>query len=73
MEIYNEEVRDLLGKELNKSLEVKERSDIGVFVKDLSGYVVHNADDLDNIMILGNKNRKQKHLNHTNGKVNNFY
>lgn len=57
MEIYNEEVRDLLGKELNKSLEVKERSDIGVFVKDLSGYVVHNADDLDNIMRLGNKNR----------------
>lgn len=57
MEIYNEEVRDLLGKELNKSLEVKERSDIGVFVKDLSGYVVHNADDLDNIMKLGNKNR----------------
>lgn len=57
MEIYNEEVRDLLGKELNKSLEVKERSDIGVFVKDLSGYVVHNADDLENIMKLGNKNR----------------
>lgn len=57
MEIYNEEVRDLLGKEFNKSLEVKERADIGVFVKDLSGYVVHNADDLDNIMKLGNKNR----------------
>ncbi|XP_055542710.1 kinesin-like protein KIF3A [Wyeomyia smithii] len=57
MEIYNEEVRDLLGKEINKSLEVKERADIGVFVKDLSGYVVHNADDLDNIMKMGNKNR----------------
>lgn len=57
MEIYNEEVRDLLGKELYKSLEVKERADIGVYVKDLSGYVVHNADDLDNIMKLGNKNR----------------
>lgn len=58
MEIYNEEVRDLLGKELHKSLEVKERADIGVYVKDLSGYVVHNADDLDNIMKLGNKNRQ---------------
>lgn len=55
MEIYNEEVRDLLGKDLNKSLEVKERADIGVFVKDLNGYDVHNADDLDNIMKLGNK------------------
>lgn len=57
MEIYNEEVRDLLGKDATKSLEVKERPDIGVFVKDLSGYVVHNADDLENIMKLGNKNR----------------
>lgn len=57
MEIYNEEVRDLLGKELKKSLEVKERAGIGVYVKDLSGYVVHNADDLENIMKLGNKNR----------------
>ncbi|XP_031626150.1 kinesin-like protein KIF3A [Contarinia nasturtii] len=57
MEIYNEEVRDLLAKEMKKSLEVKERADIGVYVKDLSGYVVNNADDLDNIMKLGNKNR----------------
>ncbi|XP_023174143.1 kinesin-like protein KIF3A [Drosophila hydei] len=57
MEIYNEEVRDLLGKDVSRSLEVKERPDIGVFVKDLSGYVVHNADDLENIMRLGNKNR----------------
>lgn len=57
MEIYNEEVRDLLGKELNKSLEVKERTDIGVFVKDLSGFVVNNAADLENIMKLGNRNR----------------
>lgn len=57
MEIYNEEVRDLLAKETKKSLEVKERADIGVYVKDLSGYVVNNADDLDNIMKLGNKNR----------------
>lgn len=62
MEIYNEEVRDLLGKELCKSLEVKERADIGVYVKDLSGYVVHNADDLDNIMKLGNKKRKSTYI-----------
>lgn len=57
LEIYNEEVRDLLGKDQNTRLEVKERPDIGVFVKDLSGYVVNNADDLDRIMTLGNKNR----------------
>ncbi|KAI4504428.1 hypothetical protein M0802_000899 [Mischocyttarus mexicanus] len=57
LEIYNEEVRDLLGKDQTTRLEVKERPDIGVFVKDLSGYVVNNADDLDRIMSLGNKNR----------------
>lgn len=58
LEIYNEEVRDLLGKDQTSRLEVKERPDIGVFVKDLSGYVVNNADDLDRIMSLGNKNRE---------------
>ncbi|XP_054273348.1 kinesin-like protein KIF3A [Macrosteles quadrilineatus] len=55
-EIYNEEIRDLLTKSSAK-LEVKERPDVGVFVKDLSTYIVNNADDMDRIMTLGNKNR----------------
>ena len=53
LEIYNEEVRDLLGKDQNKRLEVKERPDIGVYVKDLSTFAVNNADDMDRIMTLG--------------------
>lgn len=57
LEIYNENVRDLLGKDQNAKLEVKERPDVGVYVKDLSSYVVNNADDLDKTMTLGNKNR----------------
>ncbi|XP_028397829.1 kinesin-like protein KIF3A [Dendronephthya gigantea] len=57
LEIYNESVRDLLGKDQNAQLEVKERPDIGVYVKDLSAYVVNNADDMDKTMTLGNKNR----------------
>lgn len=57
LEIYNEDVRDLLGKDQNAKLEVKERPDIGVYVKDLSSYVMNNADDLDKTMTLGNKNR----------------
>ncbi|KAH3834905.1 hypothetical protein DPMN_108238 [Dreissena polymorpha] len=57
LEIYNEDVRDLLGKDQNQRLEVKERPDIGVYVKDLSSFVVNNADDMDRIMTLGNKNR----------------
>jgi len=37
--------------------QVKERPDVGVYVKDLSTFVVNNADDMDRIMTLGNKNR----------------
>ncbi|KAM4732979.1 LOW QUALITY PROTEIN: kinesin-like protein KIF3A [Anableps anableps] len=55
LEIYNEEVRDLLGKDQLQRLEVKERPDVGVYIKDLSGYVVNNADDMDRIMTLGHK------------------
>ncbi|KAG1676987.1 Kinesin-like protein KIF3A [Nymphon striatum] len=57
LEIYNEEVKDLLGKDQKARLEVKERPDVGVYVKDLSAFVVKNADDMDRIMTLGNKNR----------------
>ncbi|OQR71775.1 kinesin protein KIF3A-like, partial [Tropilaelaps mercedesae] len=56
LEVYNEEVRDLLGKDQSMQLEVKERPDIGVYVKDLSSCVVNNADELDRIMTLGNRN-----------------
>jgi kinesin family protein 3/17 len=58
IEIYNEEIRDLLGKDQTARLEVKERPDIGVYIRDLSGYVVNNADDMERIMTLGNKNSK---------------
>ena len=37
-------------------MKVKERPDVGVYVKDLSAFVVNNADDMDRIMTLGNKN-----------------
>ena len=57
LEIYNEEVRDLLGKDQSIRLEVKERPDIGVYVKDLSAFVVNNADDMDRVMTMGNNNR----------------
>ena len=42
----------------NMFLKVKERPDVGVYVKDLSSYVVNNADDMDRTMTTGNKNRK---------------
>ena len=59
MEIYQEMIRDLLAKDKDqhKRLELKEHPDTGVYVKDLSKYVVDSADDLDRLMTLGNKNR----------------
>ncbi|XP_033105964.1 kinesin-II 85 kDa subunit-like [Anneissia japonica] len=57
LEIYNEEIRDLLSKNQSQKLEVKERPDVGVYVKDLSAFVVNNADDMDRINTIGNKNR----------------
>ena len=39
--------------------QVKERPDVGVYIKDLTGYLVNNADDMDGVMTMGNKNRKR--------------
>ena len=56
LEIYNEEVRDLLGRNTQAKLKVRERSDIGVYVKDLSSFVVRNVEDMEKLMIVGAKN-----------------
>jgi hypothetical protein len=42
LEIYNEEIRDLLAKEPKMGLELKENIDSGVYVKDLTSFVVKN-------------------------------
>jgi len=60
LEIYNEDVRDLLASKSDQhaaKLEVKERPGVGVYVKDLSSFVVNNADDMDRVMSVGNRNR----------------
>ncbi|KAJ3114015.1 Kinesin-like protein kif3a [Phlyctochytrium bullatum] len=56
LEIYNEEIRDLLNPKAGK-LEVKERSDVGVYVKDLRTFVIKDVDEMDRLMTFGNKNR----------------
>ena len=57
MEIYNEEIRDLLQKPRNqRSLEIKERFDIGVYVKDLTSVAVSTADQCFQIMQFGTAN-----------------
>lgn len=46
-----------MGKDQSVRLEVKERPDVGVYVKDLSVFMVNNADDMDKLMTVGNRNR----------------
>uniref|UniRef100_A0A0R3RXP2 Kinesin-like protein n=1 Tax=Elaeophora elaphi TaxID=1147741 RepID=A0A0R3RXP2_9BILA len=57
LEIYNEEIRDLLAKNPGHGLEIKERPDIGVYVKDLSSVTVSGADHMERIMQFGNSYR----------------
>ncbi|ODN03319.1 Kinesin-like protein KIF3A [Orchesella cincta] len=57
LEIYNENIIDLLSKDQNRFLELKENKDREVYVKDLSTPVVVDADDMDRVMRVGNKNR----------------
>jgi hypothetical protein len=56
LEIYNEDIRDLLNINAKK-LDIKERADTGVYVKDLSTFVVKDAQEIENLMNVGNKNR----------------
>jgi len=58
LEIYQEEIRDLLSKDhLTKRLELRERPDCGVYVKDLSPFVCKGRAEIDHVMTVGNANR----------------
>ncbi|CAB1335522.1 unnamed protein product [Coregonus sp. 'balchen'] len=55
LEIYREEVRDLLCKD--KKLDLKENPDSGVYVKDLSSVVTKNVMELEHVMNIGDESR----------------
>jgi len=57
LEIYNEEIRDLLSRNPKNKLELKEDQDGGVFVKDLSNYVVKSVSDIKQVLEVGKRNR----------------
>jgi kinesin family protein 3/17 len=56
LEIYQEEIRDLLSKNGSNKLELKEK-DNTVYVKDLSTFVVKTPDDLLDVFNEGAVNR----------------
>jgi len=58
LEIYNEDIRDLLSKSTKvEKLEVKEHPDKGVYVKDLSKIACNSISDMEKLMDRGSKNR----------------
>lgn len=57
MEIYNEEVYDLLGNDPKEKLSLKEDRDRGVFVAGLTETVVKDVSDIADLRRKGNKNR----------------
>ncbi|XP_022094991.1 kinesin-II 95 kDa subunit-like isoform X2 [Acanthaster planci] len=57
LEIYQEDIRDLLSKDQTKRLELKERPDTGVYVKDLSSFVTKSVKEIEHVMTVGNTNR----------------
>ncbi|XP_012656919.1 kinesin-like protein KIF17 [Otolemur garnettii] len=57
LEIYNEDVRDLLGTDTKQKLELKEHPEKGVYVKGLSMHTVHSVAQCERIMETGWKNR----------------
>lgn len=52
LEIYNEEIRDLLGKDHTQRLELKENPQSGVYVKDLSSFVVNSIPEMEKYMVI---------------------
>ena len=57
LEIYNEQIRDLLSVNVNQRLDLREDPDRGVYVKDLSLHDVHNVAELIQLMAKGTTNR----------------
>jgi len=57
MEIYCEQVRDLLNPKNNKNLRVREHPLLGPYVEDLSKLAVQSFNDINNLMDEGNKAR----------------
>lgn len=63
LEIYMEELRDLLRPNNNKPLELREREKCGVYVPNLHSVSCKSVDDMLNIMNQGNKNRTVGYTN----------
>ena len=58
IEIYNEEIRDLLSANPKKKLTLHEKPKVGVHVTGLTEHVCQTDEDLNELLRLGMKNRE---------------
>jgi len=58
LEIYNEDIRDLLANDIDKKLDLKENEKKIVYVKDLQIITVKNVVDIEKLMDRGMSMRK---------------
>ncbi len=63
IEIYNEEIHDLLSKDVKARMELKESPEKGVFVKDLLQIEVDSIAKMEQYMELGFKSRAVRATN----------
>jgi kinesin family protein 3/17 len=78
LEIYNEEIRDLLidnGRNAPTKLELKEDPQKGLFVKDLSCLIVKNIPEIERAMVFGTNNRKvaETNMNSTSSRSHSIF
>ncbi|VIO87073.1 Uncharacterized protein BM_BM3460 [Brugia malayi] len=57
LEIYQEEIRDLLSVDPKIRLELRERPDVGVYVNGLSSFVAKSVEEIEHVMLVGHSNR----------------
>jgi len=57
LELYNEEIRDLLANNPKNKLELREKPDVGVYVKDLISFPVQSVEEMFGKLEVGRKNR----------------
>jgi hypothetical protein len=57
IEIYNEEIHDLLSNDIKEKHEIKEDQKGHVYVKDLSKHIIKSVVEMEKWMSIGFKNR----------------
>nr|CAD7406430.1 unnamed protein product [Timema cristinae] len=56
-EAIEDVLTNLLNKDPSKHLELREKPEIGVYVKDLSSFVCKSMNEIEHVMVVGNMNR----------------